>query len=84
VFQSRQRMQRSVRVPTARVTRDDDSGAKSATGRVTRPVVLGFPQVEHPFKTAHQAGFWISLHTVDVGYARAQAVTHQLDPRKLK
>jgi putative transposase len=25
--------------------------AKSATGRVTRPVVLGFPQVEHLFKT---------------------------------
>ncbi len=26
--------------------------AKSATGRVTRPVVLGFPQAEHLFKTA--------------------------------
>jgi hypothetical protein len=26
-------------VPTARVTRDDDSGAKSATGQVTRPPV---------------------------------------------
>ena len=25
--------------------------AKSATGRVTRTVVLGFPQVEHLFKT---------------------------------
>ncbi len=41
-------------VPTARVTRSDDSGAKSA--------VLGFPQVEHLFKTAHQADFGLSIY----------------------
>jgi hypothetical protein len=32
-----------------------ERGAKSADGRVTRPVVLGFPQVEHLFK---RAGSW--------------------------
>jgi hypothetical protein len=33
-----------------------DSEAKSATGRLADQWVLGFPQVEHLFKTAHQAG----------------------------
>ena len=31
-------------------------GAKSADGRGTRPVVLGFPRVEHLFKTDWETG----------------------------
>jgi hypothetical protein len=92
---------RTVRVPTAhwsghkgqRVTRNDDSGAKSADGQLggsqrregdPTSGSWGFPnwagdptrQVEHLFKTAHQAGFWIeiSFRSVSAKRRRCQHV----------
>ena len=56
-----------------------ERGAKSAAGRVTRPVVLGFAQAEHLFKTAGSAGSEEDEETGRLGDKDLDVIESELD-----